>query len=131
MTNDLTAMSPAEPCQVEFADRGTHLLAHAMGEFPLSSLIIELWGKIAHECARTGHHRLLYVDGFQNKATLEAIQELVDSPVLDLLRNTTIAVISKGNRLETEFGVYLAQQKGINVRFFHALDDASEWLSSA
>jgi hypothetical protein len=122
-------MPKTTPYRLKFADKGAYLFVEARGGFPLPDVIIDLWTEIARECEKAGHVRLLYVDGFSERATLEAIRCLVDSPVAGLFRNLAVAVVSDRNRLENEFGVYLAQQKGINVRFFYSTNDAEEWLS--
>jgi hypothetical protein len=121
-------MPTPAPYELEFTDKGHFLLANGKGHTPLPEIIIGMWEEIGRECAKTGHTRLLYLDSFQHKATLEAVSELVNSPVIQLLSHVTIAVASKSNRLEHEFGVYLAQQKGLNIRFFHSFADAEEWL---
>lgn len=110
-------------------DEGDYLRIEAHGKDIQRDALLKVWSDIADASARTGHTRILVVNRIRNKASLEDIKYLVESPLFDRLAGASIAMVSPRDRLvENEFGIYLAGSKAINARYFESSREAEAWL---
>lgn len=115
--------------QIRFEAWPDHLRAFVSGPRDSMEVSRGYWSRIAAECVRSGIFRVLVEEDFPNSMSEVELYELV-TQAEDTLRQLRIAFVdrraeqSESNR----FAETVARNRGLAVRVFEDLENATLWL---
>ena len=118
-----------KPYKISFEQRPDYLYAYVEGERDSYAISIAYWQEVARECRSRGTTRVLVDENIvQNVSVAEIYQ--VASEIPAMFSGIAIAFRDRyADQSETnEFGVLVAQNRGVIGKFFVELEEAEKWL---
>lgn len=116
--------------EVEFTDRGDHLVMRARGQRDIEETR-RLWAALAARSLEHGQGKVLALLDLRGRFTLSQVYELA-SHLEDLgwRRGTMLAIVDlvDESRPDNEFGSTVAANRGYVVAHFATQDEAMDWL---
>ncbi len=118
---------------VEYEERLDFLRATVKGECATLEIARSYWLDIAHRVLESGHKKLLVVEDIPEAIAISEVHQLVTDlaqlPVRDI-RVAFVDLFSQHKSLN-EFGILVAENRGLNLRIFDSEELATEWLNLA
>lgn len=118
---------------ITFEERGDVLRAYINGERGTLQIARLYWLDIAHRVIESDHKKLLVIEDIPEVIAISEVHQLVTDlaqlPVRDI-RVAFVDLFSQHKSLN-EFGILVAENRGLNLRIFDSEELANEWLKIA
>lgn len=121
--------SAPKPYKISFEERPHYLYVYVEGEQDSYAISIAYWQEVARECRARETTRVLVDENIvQNVSVTEIYQVAAEIPAMF----SGIAIAFRDRYADqaeiNEFGVLVAQNRGVIGKFFVEMDEAEKWL---
>lgn len=117
---------------ITFEKQGDVLRAYIEGERGTLEIARLYWLDIAHRAIESGHKKLLVIEDIPEVIAISEVHQLVTDLAQLPVRDISVAFVDLFSQHKSlnEFGILVAENRGLNLRIFDSEELAIEWLNA-